>query len=354
MLRTRLPRSRRLFLVGLAAVGLVVALTTVGLSRLRRGDVRWWRGLSDFAPWPDADTADADVREEAARRLFSVVTRALKRSAVTYSVGGPTLFNCHVFRNLTSPMVRGDPHLHLDGLTSRGDVGRLYWCECVARVLPLHHLTSLTVDDVITSSLHRRTIAHWCSRNRSVAWPLFALSIFPTASRAVRPLTIKSTHTRFGLDNHQISHSRSSRQRHQRRASSRRCWVGLGSRARLGPLHGGHRHQGAHSSASVGDGVEEWHRDDWGARQWKRRDQTPRSKPIARALVVRGTPLMRRHHFCRAAKRRHESETGCSIVDTLQVGRRCLHHWREMGSRWTRAPTRMCTPLRRFVHNAAR
>jgi hypothetical protein len=154
MLRTRLPRSRRLFLVGLAAVGVVVALAVVGISRLRRGgDVRWWRGLSDFAPWPDADTADADVREEAARRLFNVVTRALKRSAVTYSVGGPTLFNCHVFRNLTSPMVRGDPHLHLDGLTSRGDVGRLYWCECVARVLPLHRLTSLTVDDVITSSL---------------------------------------------------------------------------------------------------------------------------------------------------------------------------------------------------------
>lgn len=122
------PRGRRTALVALAAIVIVVTLINTGISRWRRSrDVRWWRGLADWAPWPDPEKASANVREVAARRLMQVVTMALKDSHIAYSVGGPTLFNCHVFRNLTSPLIRGDPRLQLDGLSSRSDVGRIHW-----------------------------------------------------------------------------------------------------------------------------------------------------------------------------------------------------------------------------------
>lgn len=122
------PRGRRAALATMAAIVIMVTLTHTGISRWRdRIDVRWWRGLADWAPWPDPERASADVREAAARRLMQVVTGVLEDSHVVYSVGGPTLFNCHVFRNLTSPLMRGDPRLHLDGLSSRSDVGRIHW-----------------------------------------------------------------------------------------------------------------------------------------------------------------------------------------------------------------------------------
>eukprot|EP00035_Acanthoeca_spectabilis_P032535 m.19144 g.19144 ORF g.19144 m.19144 type:complete len:581 (+) comp5402_c0_seq1:348-2090(+) len=54
-----------------------------------------------------------DGREALARRLWAETSNALSNSGITHTVGGPTLFNCLMFQNLTSPTAPSTT-LHID------------------------------------------------------------------------------------------------------------------------------------------------------------------------------------------------------------------------------------------------